>query len=327
MDVSGKHVSKLISGSALTPDIATKLSLVTGIPARLWLGWEATYRADLARLSMSEELEGLKSAVARFPLAHLRKVGVVSETLRKPGLVALELFAFFGVASADALERCIQRQSVAYRQGLTHPVDERALATWLRLGELEANQGLGGIGDYDEAGLRSLVPELRGCSVRPTTGFGADLVDRLADVGVQLLFVPEVPGARVYGATRWIHGHPVVALSLRGRTDGQFWFTLFHEIGHVLLHKDVEPHVRSADSADVLGPAESEANDFAGSTLIPIEHESRLVELRSKHDVRRFAASIGVSPGIVVGRLWHDGLWDYSHGQDLCVRLHFSENA
>ncbi|MDB5243960.1 MAG: ImmA/IrrE family metallo-endopeptidase [Spirosoma sp.] len=326
MGVSGKHVSKLISGAALTPDVATKLALVTGIPSRIWLGWEATYRADVARLSLSEQLAAHRSVVELFPLAHLRKLGVVTASLRKPGVVALELFAFFGVASIGALERCVTRQAVAYRQGLAHPVDEHALATWLRIGELEANAEAGELSAYDENGLRELLPQLRALSANPQPNFGQELVARLARVGVQLIYVPEVKGARVYGATRWLQGRPVIALTLRGRTDGQFWFTLFHEIGHVLLHKDAEAHVHSVDAQGPVNPAEVEANHFAGTTLIPTEYERFLATLRSKQDVRKFAAAIGVSPGIVVGRLWHDRIWDFKNGQDLCMRLHFSED-
>lgn len=326
MGVSGKHVSKLISGAPLTPEVATKLSLVTGIPSRIWLGWEATYRADFARLGLSEELAAHRSVIELFPLAHLRKLGVITTSLRKPGVVALELFAFFGVASFEALERCVARQMVSYRQGLAHPVDEHALATWLRIGELEANAEADELPSYDENALRELVPQLRALSAHPQAGFGAELVNRLARVGVQLIYVPEVKGARVYGATRWLQGRPVIALSLRGRTDGQFWFTLFHEIGHVLLHKDAEAHVHSVDAGGAVSPAEAEANHFAGVTLIPAEYERFLRTLRSKQEVRNFAAAIGISPGIVVGRLWHDRIWDFKNGQDLCVRLHFSED-
>ncbi|TFC22092.1 ImmA/IrrE family metallo-endopeptidase [Cryobacterium sp. MDB1-18-2] len=327
LGVSAKHVSKLIGGAPMTPDMATKLALVTGVPARLWLGYEATYRADVSRLGLAELLVTEKPLAMSFPLAHLRKLGFVTATIRRPGEVVVELFAFFGVASADALRRCTEKQAIAFRQGLAHPVDIHALATWLRLGELEAAATREDLPQFSPQHLEALIPELRALSAEPPHDFGERLVLMLHAAGVQLIFVPEVTGARVFGATRWIRGNPVVALTLRGRNDGQFWFTLLHEIGHVLLHPGDETHVRAVDQDSDGGDlAEREANDFAGNTLIPVERGDELRALKTKSQVMAFAMDIGVSPGIVVGRLWHDQIWHYSMGHDLCLKLGFKDD-
>lgn len=321
MGVTPKHVSKLLGGAPLTPDVATKLELVTGIAARIWLSQEATYRADVARLSLTEELVAAKDLAASFPLSHLRKIGRITGTLKKPGVLVMELLAFFQVGSVDALRQAVARQAVAYRQGTAHPVDEYALATWLKLGEVEAAASTDALPAFDDAVLTELLPKIRRLSVRPTETFGAELVALLAKSGVQLIYVPEVQGARMYGATRWINGRPVIALTARGRNDGQFWFTLFHELGHVLLHQDQRTHIRPADADVDADPAEGEANAFASRTLIPCSRNKELLSLKSKQQVRTFADAIGVSPGVVVGRLWHDKLWDYKAGHDLCLKL------
>jgi HTH-type transcriptional regulator/antitoxin HigA len=326
MGVSGKHISKLIAGAPLTPDVALKLEFVTGVPARLWLGYEATYRADVVRIGLTAALSARRSLAEAFPLTHLRKVGVVTSTLRAPGQVIVELFSFFQVGSIEALQSSVERQAVAFRQGTAHPIDEYALATWLRLGEIEAAATREMLPEFSAAGLRDLIPELRNLSQMPPEDFGSALIERLSAVGVHLVYVPEVTGARVFGATRWIDGTPVIALTVRGRKDGQFWFTLFHELGHVLLHPDGKTHVRPVD-VGVSGDdkAETEANDFSSEALIPPESVGALRLLRTKTQVREFATSIGVSPGIVVGRLWHEGLWDYTAGHDLCQSLRFKE--
>jgi HTH-type transcriptional regulator/antitoxin HigA len=325
MGVSAKHISKLISGAPLTPDVATKLELVTGIAARIWLGYEATYRADAARLSMTEEMNAAKDLAAAFPLSHLRAKGRMESTLRQPGRAVMELLAFFGVASVEALERCVDRQAVAFRQGLAHKVDDYALATWLRLVELEAHASGGVVAAFDEAALRSAIPQLRAISASPSSDFGMRLTEILGAAGVQLIYVEEVKGARVYGATRWTDGTPLIALTVRGRKDGQFWFTLFHEIGHVLLHKDGQTHIRAVDNEAGVDAAEVEANIFASEVLIPAKYETDLGNLKTRSDVRRFATKVGVSPGVIVGRLWHDQLWAYTAGHDLCVNLSITD--
>jgi HTH-type transcriptional regulator/antitoxin HigA len=325
LGVSPKHVSKLLTGASLTPEVATKLELVTGIAARIWLSYEATYRADVARLAMTEEVSSQKELARLFPLTQLRKLGRTEATMRTPGVAVMELLAFFQVGSVKALQAAVSRQAVAYRQGTAHTVDEYALATWLRLGEIEAALSDVRLAEYDAKELKRLLPALRACSVDPKPNFGQTLVESLAAVGVRLIFVAEIKGARMYGATRWIQDRPVIALTARGRDDGQFWFTLFHELGHVLLHQDHRTHIRPADADAAADPAELQANAFASEVLIPKNVEARLAGLRSKTDVVRFAREIGVSPGVVVGRLWHDKLWDYTNGHGLCLRLSITD--
>lgn len=326
MGVSGKHISKLIAGAPLTPDVALKLEFVTGIPARLWLGYEATYRADVVRIGLTTELSAHRSIAEAFPLTHLRKVGVMTSTLRSPGQVIIELFSFFRVGSVEALQFAVQRQAVAFRQGTAHPIDEYALATWLRLGEIEAMATRETLPEFSDVGLRNLIPELRKLSLIPPEDFGTALIGQLSAVGVHLIYVPEVTGARVFGATRWIDGIPVIALTLRGRKDGQFWFTLFHELGHVLLHPDGKTHVRPVDAEAISdNTIEAEADTFSSDVLIPPVFIGDLRLLRTKSQVQKFAKDIGVSPGIVVGRLWHDGAWQYTVGHDLCLSLRFKD--
>jgi HTH-type transcriptional regulator/antitoxin HigA len=142
--------------------------------------------------------------------------------------------------------------------------------------------------------------------------------------------LPAIPKAHVSGVARWLNPHrPLIQLSLYGKTNDKFWFTLFHEAAHILLHakekKSVyldDPNKTTADSAE-----EREANDWAGDFLIPKSRIHELAYLRSKAEVREFAEQIGIHPGIVVGRLQHDGLIDPSWMNDLRVSFRFEEPA
>jgi HTH-type transcriptional regulator/antitoxin HigA len=106
----------------------------------------------------------------------------------------------------------------------------------------------------------------------------------------------------------------VIALSDRYKRDDYFWFAFFHEAAHLLLHSKKETFVDDGSDDDIL---EDEANKFARDFLIPPDQAARLATLRTDADVNRFAADIGVAPGIVVGRLQYDKLWEYNRGQKL----------
>ena len=55
MDIPEEHLADLIAGDNLTDLLALKLETGTGIRARIWLRYEAAYRADLARLEATAE--------------------------------------------------------------------------------------------------------------------------------------------------------------------------------------------------------------------------------------------------------------------------------
>ena len=132
-----------------------------------------------------------------------------------------------------------------------------------------------------------------------------------------MVLTKEIPKAAVSGAARWLPKKkmPLIQLSLKFKTDDQLWFSFYHEAGHVLLHGRRKLYVDYGAGNET--EEEREANVFARDLLIPPEHIAQLPHLRSKAIIRRFASSIGVSPGIVVGRLQHDRLMPASHCNDL----------
>ncbi|WP_026874482.1 ImmA/IrrE family metallo-endopeptidase [Jiangella gansuensis] len=321
MGMSRKHVNRVIAGAPLTPDFANRLQLVTGVPAARWLALEGTYRADIERLGQEEELASRTDLLDQLAKssAYLRKHQIVTATRRKPGILLREIMAFFGVGDADQLSLQLQKPVAAFRQSEAHRIDVASVATWLRMGELEAMDEFPNAKEYSESRLRESLEDIR--SLSRSTNYPEILSARLAELGVILVAVPEVEGCRAYGATRWLRKHPIIQLSLRGKNDGQFWFTLFHELGHVLLHPRDQLFVEGIDGKD--SEFERQANDFAQETLIPSIFDPDLSLLTSKDDVITFAEQIGVSPGIVVGRLHRRELWPPTHGQSLFVRLNF----
>lgn len=318
MGVTPKHISKLIAGARLTDEVAIQLELVTGVPAHVWMSYENTYRADVARLALEESLLANKEVAKAFPLAEMRKRGLIQANLHKPGQLLLELMAFFRVGSIDGL---LDRTHPvpAFRQALAHKVDDGAVQVWLRLIDMNVEQLEPLQVPFDRDILMDVVPELRKISAAYPEDFGARIEHLLASAGVRVLYIDDVPGARVHGCTQWIDGTPVITLSVRGRDDGKFWFTLFHEIGHVLNHPGNQMFIQADKS--MITPLEQEADAYARDTLIPLKYLAELRVIRSKSGVVAFAQKIGTCPGVVVGRMHHEKIWDFSAGQDLFVKL------
>ena len=143
-------------------------------------------------------------------------------------------------------------------------------------------------------------------------------------MGVVVVAEPEIKGARINGAARWLGpDRALLQLSLRHKWSDIFWFTFFHEAGHLLLHSKKQAFIN--DVGEHSG-VEQEADAFASQALIPERYVAELASLTTQDDVIDFAGRVGVAPGIVVGRLQHDGRWPYKQGNALKQRLAFSSS-
>ena len=61
MDMSEKHISKLINGEVqLTPEVAVRLEVVLGVPARFWNSLEAVYREKLIKVEAENAMDGFR---------------------------------------------------------------------------------------------------------------------------------------------------------------------------------------------------------------------------------------------------------------------------
>ena len=157
-------------------------------------------------------------------------------------------------------------------------------------------------------------------AVRPLTRRGPfsqifkQVQDMCAEAGVVVLLIPELEGTRLSGAARWIGDRPVIQLTARHKIDDQFWFTFFHEAGHILQpsrRRDFIDILEEHETPDVAAE-EMDANTYARDTLLPPEDYNAFVAKGhiTEEAVRRFAKEQGIAPGIVVGRLQRDAIVD-----------------
>ncbi len=315
--LSAKHVNQIIKATApITHDTAIRLERVTGVPARIWNNLESNYREQLARLAASELLDDDLAWLDSIPTEELIEGGVIEATTNKADLLAAAL-EFFGVASVEAWKQGWSTHQFAFRKSLSIEGRTGAMATWLRLGELEAIRME--CKPFDRAAFRSVLSQIRTLTVSGPDVFVPEMTSLCASGGVALALVPEVKGAPVSGAAKWLTAaKAMICLKRRGESDDRFWFTFFHEAGHVLNDSKKETYI-DIDYKD--DPREHSANVFACEALIPREAATQLARLTSSAAVRAFAGSIGIAPGIVVGRLQREGIIPAGRFDGLKVRL------
>jgi HTH-type transcriptional regulator/antitoxin HigA len=319
-----KTINEIVNGkAAITPQTAIQLERVLGTSAAFWVNAEAAYRHDLARFSEAEALERRTPWFERFPVKDLLREGIID---RAPVARQIEqLLRFFGVGSPEAWESRWARLDAAYRQppGESSP---ESRAVWLRWGEIAAGQS--DVAPYDPDGARRVVPEVARLSVvMPPQAAVDELSELLSSVGIALVLLPEISGTRLSGAVHWPSAdRPVLQLSARHRRDDQFWFTVLHEIGHIIdsprrIFMDSDGAETADGLADAFDPeAEERADEIAREALVPSAAVRAFLgrALPTDRDaVRSFARELGVAPGIVVGRLQRDRHLDWGQLNDL----------
>ena len=321
---SPKLISEIIAGKApLEPGTALQFEKVLGVDASVWLGIEAAYQLHQAREAEAADAVASAEWLQSFPVRELVKRGCFQRPDSDADAVS-RLLAFFGVGSVEAWTAKYARANAAYRHSPSIKSDEVALATWLRLGELEAERQE--CANYDAGKFRRAMREVRGLTREPIDEALKRAGQITSKAGVGLVLVRPLPKTALSGAAWWSSPRKaVIQLSARHKSDDHLWFSFFHEAAHVLLHSKKCIFVDGANDggADV----ETEANEWASNALVARADWKRFVarSQRSKADVCTFADEQGIAPGIIVGMLQHAGLVPWTHLNGLKVRYRWTQ--
>jgi HTH-type transcriptional regulator/antitoxin HigA len=308
--LSTKHVNQIIQGLApITLETAIVLERVTGMSASFWNRREADYREALLRAKRRTLTNEDEAWLASLPIKELQKRNKLPAA-KDRGQLLDAVLSFFGVADREAYERIWSGPVVSFRRSAAFSSRPGAVISWLRLAQIAAQPAK--VEPYSASLFRRVLHDIRALTAQ---GDPNSIVEMCAAAGVVVVFVPEVKGCRISGAAWWASPtRAVIALSDRYKKDDFFWFTFFHEAAHLLLHSKKETFVDDGSDNDML---EDEANRFAADFLIPPDRAKRLPIFTTDAEVEDFAEDIGIAPGIVVGRMQHDEIWDFSQGHKL----------
>lgn len=316
-----KTINEIVNGTAaITPETAIQFERALGVSASFWNNLEKNYQEMRARFVMKEKLKEEYVIARQYPLAFMmkRKWIKYSENIEE---ITEQLLTYFGVNSLKLVNKV---QAIAYRNH-KGKIDEFGLQAWLRKGEIDSYQIE--TAAFNETKLKEVLNKIRSFTNKNPEAYLTELRQMLADCGIAVIFTPMIPKTYVCGSARWLSSNKaLVQLSLRGSYADIMWFTLFHELGHVLLHGKKIRHIDfegKRESSNI----EAEADNFASEQLIPKKDYEELLTIDYKQSaaIKGYAERIGVSPGVVVGRLQHDGLIKYQELSNLREKYKFIE--
>ena len=321
---SAKVAQRLIDGAhAIDRGMATRLVRALGATEGFWLAREYDYRASVSEPENSE-VGSLDELIERLPVKDMTKLGWVN-AMDSPESRIVECLSFFGVSSfAQWQGRYLHAfDEAAYRKSALQGCCEVATTAWLRQGERATKDTV--VADWSADKLKTQIDSFKRLTwFKDPKLFLPRIEALLAEAGVKFAAVRTPKGCTASGAVRLLDGRtPHIQLSFRYLSDDQFWFSLFHEIAHLLLHNERMPFIERDDMRETV--QETEANEFAASIIVPPEYREEFLSLGgSRFPIIQLAKKVGVAPGLIVGQLQHQGMIRYNQMQHLKRRYRWT---
>lgn len=301
LDTTPKNLSLLIRGEqALSIDMASKLSRMMDTSVVYWLNLQKLYDAAVADSILADMLSAereifevldYKYFCKYFGFPNIRgeidhKIKLVRDFLRVSTLTVLK---------KDNLAVCFRSEEDLTSEDVIKANAMVQIATNYALRE-EAPQ-------YNKKRFDEAVNYALNCTSNHSKFFN-EIKSEFAKAGVVLVAVPNLADSKTNGATKKIGNKIMLMVNERGESGDSFWFTLLHEIGHI-MNDDYGISLEQDE-----GEKEKIANEYARNKLIPNERYVDFVNkgVYSEKSIIEFANQVNRDPGIIVGRLQHDGL-------------------
>jgi len=313
-----KTVTAILKGeSAITPDMALLFENVTKIPMRFWMNAQRNYDEYRALERQQKQNEESTDWAARFPVKEMGKLGWIPSNLPKNEWAGA-LLAFFGIGKHKGWEDIYYNQALkgAFRISLAHTNEPYAISAWLRKGELLASE-LSAV-TYSDKVFKECLNEIKTLMATHPDNFSQQLQQLCLLAGVKVVYMPCLPKAPIHGATRWLNDTPVIQLSGRYNRNDNFWFTFFHEAGHILLHGKKDIFLEKVEYSEKDMEKEKEADAFAVKWTFSESEEAEVLSKLpiTEADIITFAQKFNTHPAMIIGRFQHKKRIPYFVGRE-----------
>lgn len=310
---SEKNISQIINGVApISPEMAIKLEYALGTPAHVWNSLMMNYQEALLRDKARELTKIEEEHAAKFDYSKIREIYPELPDAHKKVDRTDALRRMFGVSSLasifDTDSSSYLKFAARSNASATGKVpDKYALISWLRVGEIKASKY--SCAQFDARKLRKALPEIKVAINNMGISEAWKRIRRLlSECGVKLVAIPYLTKTYVNGAVRWISDNPVIIMSNKNAYADIFWFSLMHEICHIIKHGKKYACVTFDSTIKCFErrKEEDEADEFAAEFFIPEKDYTQFVQGFRRGDIPaiyQFAEKEKVPYYIVAGRM------------------------
>ena len=305
LDTTPKNLSLLIRGEqSLSIDIAMKLSRMIGTSVIYWLNLQKSYDALIAEFRSEKELDQEKVVFSMLEYKYFRDNFNLPDLPRKKEAQIAHVRNFLNVATLSVFKK--RDMAVSFRSDTGELSTANVVKANIMV-QIATNKVLKTEAPKFNKTLFEEAVQYALTLTKEHNSFYPLIKEAFRKAGVVFVILPNLSGSRINGATKKVGNNIMLMVNDRRLHADTFWFTLFHEIGHI-MNGDYGISFESES-----GEREEIANKYAEDKLIPYEQYERFIEdnIFDIQAIRAFAKEINRDPGIVLGRLLNDGKVSY----------------
>ncbi len=275
-EFSPKHISEVVNGKkGISPSFAKSLEYVLGIPTSFWINLQGIYDKEILEYKEQEEIDENEVNIINSlkPLInYAENMGIMTKTKNVISQI-IELRNICNVNNLTYINSLVTSQ-VAFKKSQTIETNVYVLYVWLRICELIAQKS-NIVNEYNEEKLKANIENIKKCMFIDINKSIEKLKRIFAKCGITFQVVKNFQGAPVQGFIKKIDNRIILSMTIRRSFADEFWFTLFHEIGHI-LNGDIL-NTQFIDYADSKSNMEDKADKFASNTLINEEDYNKFI--------------------------------------------------
>ena len=312
-----KHISTVVRGQKnISVAFAKKLEYALGIDATFWINLQANYDRELLEFEEVNKITEEELSILK-PLKQVVEYMITMKWLKEDMNEAEKVLCLRKIMEVSDLTAIPNiTYNAAYRAQIATNVnvDTFVLYAWQRICEL-LTKDMSVADELDISMLKESVPEIKKLMFEDINFVQSKLENIFAKCGIAFKIVKHFKGAPVQGFIKKSENDKLIlCMTIRQNRADIFWFTLFHEIGHI-INGDIQQ--RFVDFNAVQSDTEAKADEFASEILINAREYKQFVIKGdfSINAIEAFAREQNVKSYIVIGRLQSDEMlgWDQYH--------------
>lgn len=276
-----------------------------GTSAAYWLNLQQAYDALIVEFKSDQELEQERVVFEKIDYKYFRNNYMLPNLPRKIDEQIERIRRFLDIATLTVLKR--PDMAARFRSSSENLTEANTIKANIMM-QIATNEALhSNAPKFNKKEFEKAV-DYALTLTESHTDFYEKIKEAFFNAGVIFVILPNISGSRINGATKKVGDNIVLMVNDRRLYADSFWFTLFHEIGHILsgdygVSFDME-----------MGENEKLADEYARNRLIPSEKYDEFIshQIFSPQSIKDFSKSIQRDPGIVLGRLQKDGIVGYN---------------
>lgn len=303
-----KNISYIIRGEqSISIDIANKLSRMIGTSVKYWLNLQNEYDTLIFEMENLQEINEEREVFKALKYSYFRDNFNLPDVPKKIDAQIKYVREFLNVSSLTVFKK--KDMYVNFRKADLNQTEVNTIKANIMV-QIAANMSMKqvDIPKYDKKSFLKAI-EYALTLTKKHDEFYRMIKEKFYECGVDLYILPNISGSKINGASKKIGDHIMLMVNDRNNNSDSFWFTLFHEIGHI-INGDFGISFEKED-----GEEEKNANKFAEDKLIPSKDYVQFIEKRdfTLESLINFANTIDRDPGIVLGRLQKDKIISYDN--------------